>query len=71
MDPAEGGKFLWRLQRPIGVEHRHGAAPGSHRRECGAKPTSIRCPRFRCITVFLPYANRWIGIPAKCPGMSE
>jgi len=20
---------------------------------------------------FLPYANRWIGIPAKCPGMSE
>jgi len=54
MDPAEGGKFLWRLQRRIGVEHPRGAPGRSHRRECGADPASIRRPRFHRITVFCP-----------------
>ncbi|ABF10985.1 hypothetical protein Rmet_4118 (plasmid) [Cupriavidus metallidurans CH34] len=44
-----------------------GEPPPRMRREAHFNPVSPIPLHHR----FLPYANRWIGIPAKCPGMSE
>ncbi|HBD35133.1 MAG TPA: hypothetical protein DC084_16260 [Cupriavidus sp.] len=52
-----------------GASARRAGAEPPPRMRCGSRfnPASPIPPHHR----FLPYANRWIGIPAKCPGMSE